>query len=126
MTNQFTLTKFRNRIRPIAQRCARMEGVDAPSFEIDWRMIPVATPKLPTHAEAFPEGDDLYSHMKISDKKRHLEEAGVLRHGAVVHLRVYTTGEWGELRNVFTLWMGTPDADPVIIDAPGIPGFEIR
>lgn len=119
MTNQFTVTEFRNRIRPIAWRCAQMEGVHNVRFEIDCRTIPVATPELPTHAEAFPEGDDLSYEMSFNDPKRFLEAAGVLQHGAVVHLRVSTTGDWGELRNVFTIWMGTPDADAVIIHAPG-------
>ena len=120
MSNQFTATDFRNRIRPIARRCAQMEGVHNVRFEIDCRTIPVATPELPTHAEAFPEGDDLNYEMSFNDPKRFLEAAGVLDHGAVVHLRVSTTGDWGELRNVFTIWMGTPDADAVIIHAPGL------
>ncbi len=119
ISEQFTLTEFHNRIRPIARRCAQIESVGNPRFEIDCRTIPVATPELPTRAEAFPEGDDLNYEMAINDPKRFLEAAGVLQPGAVVHLRVHSTGDWGELRNVFTLWMGTPDADAVIIDAPG-------
>lgn len=120
MTDQFTLTEFRHRIRWAGRRCAQMEGIGNPRFEVDCRTIPVATPELPTHAEAWPEGDDLNYEMSIRDPKRFLEAAGVLQHGACVHLRVSTTGDWGELVNVFVIWMGTPDADPVIISAPGL------
>ena len=95
-----------------------MEGINRAAFEIDIRLIPVATNELPTRDEAFPEGDDLDGHLRINDRKGSLQKAGVLQHGAVVHLRVYDMGEWGELRNVFTLWMGTPDRDALIIDAP--------
>ena len=118
ISEQFTLTEFHNRIRPLARRCAQMEGINRAAFEIDIRLIPVATNELPTRDEAFPEGDDLDGHLRINDKKGYLQKAGVLQHGAVVHLRVYDMGEWGELRNVFTLWMGTPEADAIIIDAP--------
>ena len=120
-TNQFTVTEFRARISSVAQRCARDLDVTNPRFEIDRRVIPVATPNIPTDAEVWPEGDDLADFMMISDKKRYLEEAGVLQHGACVHLRISTTGMQGELKNVYVIWMGTPDHEPLIVDASGDP-----
>ncbi len=119
-TNEFTLKEFRQRIRSAARRCAALEGLRLGEYkvEIDCRTIPVATPEIPTHAEAWPEGDDLNYSMSIKDRGAFLREAGVVQHGACVHVRISTTGDWGELVNVFVVWMGTPDADPLIIDAP--------
>jgi len=119
-TNEFTLKEFRQRIRSAARRCAALEGLGLGEYkvEIDCRTIPVATPELPTYAEAFPEGDDLNYEMSIKDRGAFLRAAGVVQHGACVHVRIYETREWQELRNVFVVWMGTPDVEPLIINAP--------
>ena len=95
-TNEFTLKEFRQRIRSAARRCAALEGLRLGEYkvEIDCRTIPVATPEIPTHAEAWPEGDDLNYSMSIKDRGAFLREAGVAQHGACVHDRISTPAAW--------------------------------
>ncbi len=89
------------------------------SVEIDERTVPVCTPHLPTEDEAFPPDDDLDHSMSPNTKAAWLRASGLLRHGACVHVRIATTGDWGELVNIFVVWMGTPTEQPAIISAPG-------
>ena len=122
---EFGITEFRRRIRAISKVIRSSDGEVAVNsmMEIDKRTKPVAYPHLPTIREAFPSGDDLDEFMTLNDHKKWLSQAGVMQHGAVVHLRFHHTRPWGmhELINIFTVWMGTPDQEPVLIHAPACP-----
>ena len=122
----FTLTEFRQRLRPLARQCAAMEGLLPGEFkiEVDERLVPVWSLVLPAEADLVAPGDDLVESWRVSDPKRILAGAGLLGHGAVVHVRVYDTGEWGELRNVFMVWMGTPEQDARMVSAPALRTYE--
>ena len=123
----FTVTEFRQRLRPLARQCAAMEGLLPGEFkiELDERLVPVYWPVLPFwESDLVAQGDDLAGHLRVSDSKATLDRAGLLGHGAVVHVRVYDTGEWGELRNVFMVWMGTPEQDARIVSAPALRTYE--
>ena len=122
----FTLTEFRQRLRPLARQCAAMEGLLPGEFKIegDERLVPVWSLVLPAEADLVAPGDDLVESWRVSDPKRILAKAGLLEYGAVVHVRVYDTGEWSELRNVFMVWMGTPEQDARIVAAPALRTYE--
>lgn len=117
--NEFSAAEYRRRISAAARRCAEMERLRGGyRIETDIRVVPVAYPHIPTYAEAWPEGDDLYDHITPKYDVESLREAGHLQHGACIHVRISTTGRYGELVNVFVVWTGTPDCEPLIIDAP--------
>ena len=103
-----------------------MEGLLPGEFkiEVDERLVPVYSPVLPAEADLVAPGDDLVENWRVSDSKATLDRAGLLGHGAVVHVRVYDTAEWGELRNVFMVWMGTPEHDARIVSAPALRSYE--
>lgn len=133
--SKFSVTEFRQRLRPLTRRCAAMEGLfqGEYSIEIDQRMVPVSMPVLPATDDGFIDPkDDLVDHLRVDDRKSYLDQAGLLEHGAVVHVRVYRLDRsWGvghdpeiELRNVFMVWMGTPEQDARIVSAPALRTYE--
>jgi hypothetical protein len=132
--SKFSVTEFRQRLRPLTRQMAAMEGLERGeySIEIDQRLVPVSSPVLPAEADLVAEGDDLFDHLRVDDRKSYLDQAGLLEHGAVVHVRVYRLDRsWGvghdpevELRNVFMAWMGTPEQDARIVSAPALRTYE--
>jgi hypothetical protein len=117
----FGITEFRRRIREIGKVVRSVDSIPVNSVvEIHQRVRPVAYMHRPTDVEAFPPNDDLVEYMTPNDNAKWLSEAGVMQHGAVVHVAYSHAGTWGmhELINVFTVWMGTPTEEPVIINAP--------
>lgn len=119
---EFGITEFKRRIR-LASKVIRTVDPSVrvnSAVELGSRVIPVTTPRRPTVSEAFPAGDDLVDYLTLNDDKKWLSEAGMMQHGAVVHVYFSNPHPWGfkELVNVFTVWVGTPDEEPVLIDAP--------
>ena len=126
--SKFSVTEFRQRLRPLTRRCAAMEGLvqGQYSIELQERYMPLSILELPETDEGFihPD-DDLKDFARIDDRKEWLASAGLLDHGALVHVAVNETGEWGgELRNVFIVWMGTPEQDARIVSAPALRTYE--
>ena len=124
MANEFGITEFKRRVRAASKVVRSVDpSVRVNSaVELGARLIPVATAERPTIRQAFPAGDDLAEFVTLNDDKKYLSEYGMLQHGAIVHVYYSQAHPWGmnELINVCTVWMGTPDHEPVIIDASGI------
>jgi hypothetical protein len=66
----------------------------------------------------YAEDDDLWTHLTLREA---VDDREVAIPGAVVHLYVSTTGPWGELVGVCCGWLGTADAEPVLLDVDGLP-----
>ncbi len=128
---EFTATEFRRRVRALIAE-ARSLSYDlrsAVKVEIGTRTIPVYTPTVPTHDEAWPEEDDLRDFSSMGYDVETLRRDGLLRPGMVVHLYFSTTGMSGELVNVVTGWTGhaptglghrrADSIEPVLLDVPG-------
>lgn len=119
---EFGITEFKRRIRAVSKVIRAIDPCVAVNsmVEIGTRTMPVATPQRPTLNEAFPGGDDLDGFVTLNNDKTYLRSAGLLQHGAIAHIYYSYPRPWGmhELINVFTVWMGTPDEEPILIDAP--------
>jgi hypothetical protein len=108
----FSKTEATRRFRLLASECKRRADLPKNArVEIGDRNFPVAVDHHPTKAETHPEGDDLRTFSPFGDDPFHIA------HGAVLHLylsRAFAFGEY-ELDSVCTVWMGTPDADPIVL-----------
>ena len=82
--------------------------------EVGFRAVPVYSTTAPSVSDVFADGDDLDDFGTITDAGRH-DQA---RHdGYVAHLYFSTTGDYGELVTVVTVWTGNGDG-PVVIHCP--------
>ena len=121
----FTKTETLRRLRVLAaeMRDITSNGRGAP-VEIGLRTIPVATPTAPTQSEAYDDDDDLDYFVSFAEGATAPEVSG---YGSVVH--IYLSRMIGfcgrtplyELDSTCVGWMGTPDAEPVVIDSNGTP-----
>ena len=118
-TESFTKTETLRRLRMTVAECRKRSGLPSNSrIEVGIRTIPVAYDDLPTRDLVFFPGDDLAYHVDLADAA---SEPVVMVHGAVVHVylsRPIGRGEF-ELDNTCTVWLGTPEADPVVLHVPG-------
>jgi len=117
-TPTFTAAEFRRRISKLV--ASSVDGGRGFRVEIGVRTNPVVVDHHPTHDEVWLDDDDLKEFITPKSKVAWLDQEGVRRHGSVLHIYLSSTGEWGgELENTITVWMGTPDLDPVLIQDPG-------
>lgn len=119
MSDTFSKTEARRRLRLLAKEARRRCGLPRNTLaEVGHRIVPVAIGHYPGMDERVyaDEGDDLdtLEHLGTVDDPR------VRAHGAIVHLYLSRVNHWGqELSDVCVGWMGTPDADPALVDTNG-------
>jgi hypothetical protein len=124
-TDLWTVTETRRRLT-LAAKAARAFSTmglgDNYKVEIGTRRLPVAYNHRPSAAEVWAtenDGDDLADFIGPRDlkaKDRDSEHyAQVFTPGAVVHLYFTSPGEWGELVDVITVWLGYGDAEPEVV-----------
>jgi hypothetical protein len=119
----FTKTEALRRLRKLAAEARRVERVPRNArVEVGERNVPVVSMTVP--ATFYAEGDDLDSCLPFADavdRPGRFDLPLVAGPGYVVHLYVSTVGPWGEFVGVCCGWMGTADAEPVLLDADGRP-----
>jgi hypothetical protein len=68
---------------------------------------------VPAKEQVYAPGDDLANMYDMKFASRQLE------YGEVVHLYFTSVGWSGELEDICTVWIGTPDREPVLLDVNG-------
>jgi hypothetical protein len=116
VSDLLTITETKRRLRAAA-KAARTADRNVPSnarVEVGYRAIPVyADTAYDAGMRAFASyDDDLDEFGSIDDAARNDQ---VRREGYVAHLYFSTTGTWGELVSVVTVWTGTDERDAFVI-----------
>lgn len=113
-TATFSKTEARRRIRQAlaeAGYTARGGFYRGKRQELQRRAVPVVLSQRPTGAQWHDPADDLAD--QYPDVESGLAREDERRHGQVVHVAFYDTGDFGSLIDIKYVWLGTPDHDPV-------------
>lgn len=112
--SEFTRTETVRRLRAAAKEYRRIVGLPQHyRVEVGHRVHPRANTDVNVLIrEDYPEHDDLSNFDGLRDAAI---EPSVRAHGAEVHLYFSSTGTWGELESVGTVWLGTPDHEPRVL-----------
>jgi len=109
-----TKTEALRRLRVAAALCRDARRMPKNwKIEVGTRTITVVSDTPPTKGNVYAEGDDLANLFQMTYAARHVE------YGEVVHLYFSSVGWDGELEDVCTVWIGTPDREPVLLDING-------
>lgn len=110
----FSKTEARRRIRQAlkdAGYTARHSFLSGKRQELQRRAFPVVLSERPTGQQWSDDRDDLQD--QYPDVDSGLAREDERRHGQVVHVAFYDTGDYGSLLDIKYVWLGTPDHDPV-------------
>jgi hypothetical protein len=109
-----TKTEALRRLRAGAALCRNARRLPKNwKVEVGTRTITVVSDTPPVKGKVYAEGEDLVSFYTLSEAARWVE------YGEVVHI-YFTSGGWdGELEDIFCVWLGTPDREPVLLDING-------
>lgn len=125
MTEKFRVGEVQRRISEgarLVREASRMGVPRNARVEIGTRFFPVhKTGEAPTYDEVWAhEGrDDLCDFISPGElraanrESEHYEQ--IFRKGYVAHIYVSSTGEWGELLDVMTVWLGDDDNEPTLV-----------
>lgn len=113
----FTKTETIRRLRVAAQLVRESDRNIAKNFRVELgsRFIPVYAATAAAAEAAWRRvdasmADDLDDFSSLVD---HDQQARI--EGYVAHLYFSSTGDWGELYDVRTVWLGTADSEPEVI-----------